>query len=625
MCGITGVYLFNGDVTNYKKKAEKSVKILSHRGPDSNGIKVYNNAVLGHSRLSIIDLSDKASQPFEYKGVSVVFNGEIYNYKQLRQILLSKGFNFYTQSDTEVLAASYLAFGKDMLSYLNGDFAFAIYDKAKDSLFLARDRFGIKPLYFVNSSNFFAFASELNALECYLDNLPEIDYISLKILLEYTYIPSPFSIYKNVRKLPAGCFIDISQTKTHISSYYDVEKLYNTEETKEDADKIKKQLFFLMDDAVKKRLVADVNVGSFLSGGVDSSIVSALAKSHLNNLYTFSLGFSDYPFYDETIYANKVAKYIGSKHTVFDVTEKILFDTISEFLEKTSEPFADSSSLAFYILAKKTSKEISVVLSGDGADEIFGGYNKHRAFLLSKKIPFLKPFSRWLPHLLPSGTRDKRFFDSIRKLKKLLQVAGLSDYEKYVFLACFSCNLVSYSDFAKSIDDKIYELRIREMTLPMRMCANIDGFLVNDVYLVLQNDMLYKVDYYSMLNSLEVRVPFLDHNVVEYAFVIPSHFKLDENKGKIILKETFSSLLPNEIFDRPKHGFEIPVTSFLRNHFSEFSNLFEKDFVIEQGIFTYSFVREIEYKLKSNNHSLYMPLIWSYVVFQYWWKKKFYS
>ncbi len=623
MCGITGIFTFDGNGQAYRDRVLDAVKKMRHRGPDSNGAKVYKDAVLGHSRLAIIDLSERASQPFEYGGISVVFNGEIYNYKELRQELISRGFEFNTDSDTEVLAASYLAFGREeMLNKLNGDFAFAVYDKSKAELFVARDRYGIKPLYFINNPDYFAFASELNAIESYFDRMPGIDTVSLKSLFEYTYIPAPFTIYKEVKKLAAGSYIIVSHERTLISSYYELERLHDLEEVG-DKEVIKNRLYSLLDTSVRQRLTADVEVGTFLSGGIDSSIVSALAKTHLDTLHTFNIGFPDYTYYDETVYAKEVARHIGSKHTVFDITEKRLSDTIEEFLDSTGEPFADSSSLAFYILSKETAKQLKVVLSGDGADEIFGGYNKHRAYLLSRKKNFLLHLLKPAMGMLPDGGRDNKFYDKIRKLKKFVELNGLQDVDKYKYLACFNCNLLSDADFVRKINGKVYGLREREMTLPMRTFKDMKGFLLNDVYLVLQNDMLYKADYYSMLNSLEVRVPFLDHNVVEYAFSIPVKYKLNGKKGKMILRETFASMLPDIVFNRPKHGFEIPLTFFIKDNFTRFSGLFDKKFVSKQNIFTVDFSGRVRQMLESRNHTLYSPLIWTYVVFQNWWKKKF--
>ncbi len=623
MCGITGIFSFDDSASIYRDKVVNAVNKLTHRGPDSHGVKVYKDAVLGHSRLAIIDLSERASQPFEYGKISVVFNGEIYNYKELREELIAKGFAFDTDSDTEVLAASYLAFGhEEMLNKLNGDFAFAVYDLSRRELFIARDRFGIKPLYFINHPDYFAFASELNAIESYLDRMPEVDEVSLKILFEYTYIPAPFTIYKEVRKLAAGSYMIVSQDKTRIASYYELDRLYELE-AHEDETVMKKRLYALLDSSVRSRLTADVEVGAFLSGGVDSSIVSALAKNHLDTLHTFNIGFPDYAYYDETVYAKEVARHIGSKHTVFEVTEKKLVNTIDEFLDNTGEPFADSSALAFYILSKETSQQLKVVLSGDGADEIFGGYNKHRAYWLSGKNNF---WWRWLKPVigkLPAGSRDNWVFDKIRKLKKFAELNGLQSVDKYKYLACFNGDWLSNTDFVPAIGNKAYELREREMTLLMRTFEDMKGFLLNDVYLVLQNDMLYKADYHSMLHSLEVRVPFLDHHVVEYAFSIPIRYKLNDKKGKLILRETFASLLPEKVFTRPKHGFEIPLTFFIRDNFTRFLPLFDKNFVSEQELFSPDFPEKVYQMLKSHNHSLYAPLIWTYVVFQSWWKKKF--
>jgi asparagine synthase (glutamine-hydrolysing) len=620
MCGIAGVFFFDNYDNSYHKKVETAISSLKHRGPDAFGVRTYKKAILGHTRLSIIDLSDNANQPLEDENYSIVFNGEIYNYKTLKKELEKQGYKFSTQSDTEVLIKLYDALGKKMLEKLNGDFAFAIYDKKRESIFIARDRFGIKPLYFYNEGNFFAFASELKALSI-IAGTPQIDMYSLKTLLEYTYIPAPFTIFERYRKLPAGAYLYINGNKLEINTYYELENLYTKEKINQ-PDEIKIRLKNLLEDSVRSRLVADVEVGTFLSGGLDSSIISAIAAKQKENLYSFNIGFPEHPYYDETPYALETAKHIGSHHTVFELTDKKLSDVIFEFLDNTSELFADSSALAFYYLSKQTSKHLKVILSGDGADEVFGGYNKHRAFLMANSQK--ASIARLISILLPSdGGRNNKITDTIRKVKKLASIHSLNPVEKYKLLTCFSCDTFEDNMLSTTLNHKIYELRLREMFLPIIEHSNEEGLLLNDIALVLQNDMLYKADYYSMLNSLEVRVPFLDHNVVEYASQIPAKLKFSKKETKIILKETFASMLPKSIVSKSKHGFEIPVALFIKNNFSAFEDLFRDDFIKTQQIFNLEEVLRLKSFILSGNPTRYQPLIWSYIVFQWWWKKNF--
>ena len=621
MCGIAGIFFFYETDKSYESGVRDAVSVLNHRGPDASGVRTYKNAILGHSRLSIIDLSSGANQPMQDGELTVVFNGEIYNYLHLKRELTNKGYKFHTDSDTEVLLKLYREYGKGMLDKLNGDFAFAIYDEKKLSVFIARDRFGIKPLYFVTGDDYIAFASELSALKKIVKDKQEIDLFSLKTLLQYTYIPSPYTILKRFRKLQAGAYLFVNDIKTEINTYYDKEKIFNVKEAAGEGN-LEDELVKLLDDAVKKRLIADVEVGSFLSGGVDSSIVSALAAKHKKDLFTFNLGFPEHPYYDETKYALEVSRHIGSDHTVFEYKDDETIELIIEFLDKTSEPFADSSALAYYFLSKKTSEKLKVVLSGDGADEVFGGYNKHRAFLLAEKfwIRALSPLLKLLPG---DGGRDGKLQDTWRKLKKLTQAAGLNRYERYKFLTCFSCNIVSDNLFNRDINKKVYDLRLREMFIPMEILPDARGVLWNDMELVLQNDMLYKADYYSMANSLEVRVPFLDHRVVEFASSIPANNKFTATESKVILKNAFRNFLPSTVFQRGKHGFEIPVIFSLSENFSLFSQLFSKDFIDSQGIFNFEEVEKIRKMIFSQNPTYYQPLVWAYVVFQWWYRKNF--
>ncbi|NNF01928.1 MAG: asparagine synthase (glutamine-hydrolyzing), partial [Bacteroidia bacterium] len=381
MCGIAGYIINTDESASMRDKLLSATNCLQSRGPDSSGIYQDRNVGLGHRRLSIIDLSQEAAQPMSdvEDRYTLCFNGEIYNYLQLREDLIKNGTQFRSSSDTEVLLQLFMQKGIDCVELLNGFFAFAIYDKVERKLFLVRDRFGIKPLFYYHHNDQIFFSSEIKALVEF--KIPkEIDKAALATYLQLNYIPGPHSIFQNVKKVEPGKYLEINTENFEGSSvqvpYYNIsstpsENINNTE--------AEDKLFGLLDDAVKKRLVSDVPLGSFLSGGIDSSIIAALASQHVDKLKTFSIGYKDEPHFDETKYAELVAKKIGSEHHVFKLSNDDLFEILHDVLDYMSEPFADSSALAVYILSSNVRQHVTVALSGDGADELFAGYNKHRA------------------------------------------------------------------------------------------------------------------------------------------------------------------------------------------------------------------------------------------------------
>lgn len=379
MCGITGVFAFNEIGRFNLPNISLATETLEHRGPDFQKVFVGDFVALGHRRLSIIDLNPQSNQPMSAEDgrFKLVFNGEIYNYKSLRQELASKGVQFETESDTEVLLQILIHDGKNALNKLNGFFAFAFYDQQKEEMLVARDRYGIKPLYYLEDEDRFIFASELKAiLKFGIEKT--IDTNSIYTYLQLNYLPAPMSMVKGVKKLMPGHYAVVKKKSVEINSYYELKNTFEKQfqGTYEDAQV---QLKALMEKSVERRLVADVPLGTFLSGGVDSSIISAIASKKVEGLHTFSIGYHGNSFFDETEYANAVAKHIGSKHHVFSLSLDDLYGYLPKLLKSFSEPFADSSALPVYALSQLTKENVTVALSGDGADELFAGYNKHAA------------------------------------------------------------------------------------------------------------------------------------------------------------------------------------------------------------------------------------------------------
>lgn len=638
MCGIVGAVSQNKEQLS---RIGVATDTLSKRGPDNQQSELIGNLALGHARLSIIDTTVSANQPFtdNTKRYTLIFNGEIYNYQELKEELILEGLKFRTSSDTEVLLNLFIKYGVDCLEKLNGFFAFAIFDRQENSLFIARDRFGIKPLLYYFDGTDFVFASELKAiLKFKIDK--SIDQVSLFNYLQFNYIPTNKSILAKVAKLPPGHFIQVNNINNIDDivehQYYEIP--YNDKETIQKSalnyEKSKEMLANLLDDSVQKRLVADVPVGTFLSGGVDSSIISLLAKRHKSDLATFSIGYKDEPFFDETSYANAVAKKIGSKHHIISLSNDELYENLNDILDYIDEPFADSSAIAVYLLSKYTKEHVTVALSGDGADEMFSGYNKHMADFKSRhpgiKESLVKTgFPLW--EKLPKS-RNSKLFNINRQLYKFSLGANLTNKERYWQWAAIlneeKANYFLNEELVfnpQRLSDTAHEYKKRKDDLlkHIRKEGDLNDVLYTDMKMVLVNDMLRKVDAMSMANSLEVRVPFLDQRIVNFAFNLPRAFKINADMKKKILQDAFRKDLPDEVYNRPKHGFEVPLLNWFKNELKDKieNDLLSEKFIEEQGVFNISAVNELKQKLYSNNPEDTHATVWALIVFNSWWKK----
>jgi asparagine synthase (glutamine-hydrolysing) len=632
MCGIAGVFAFNNEGKKKVNLIENVIKTLNKRGPDSQGIFKNDNYALAHARLAIIDTSVNANQPFtdETGAYTIIFNGEIFNFQSLKINLQKKGIIFNSESDTEVLLKLYINEGASCLNKLNGFFSFAIYNQNNQELFLARDRYGIKPFLFSLTEDYFCFASELKALLKF--ELPKK--INNSALLQYfhlNYIAGNHSILQGIEKLPPGHFAVLKNNKLKINSYYQLPENNISQSKQLNFEKSCKELYSLLDDAVKLRMIADVPLGAFLSGGIDSSIVTALAAKHTKHLNTFSIGFKDEPLFDETSYAQLVATKCKTNHTVFSLTNAHLYENLHDMLDYIDEPFADSSALNVYILSQQTKKNVTVALSGDGADEMFAGYNKHAANFAvlnnQYKIKQLKHFSSFFS-LMPQS-RNSKFGNRMRQLHKLSIGAKLNDAERYWQWAgfynqaelfnLFNTNFVNNTDQNNYMQDK----KILLSAFKKQDADSMNPVLLSDMKIVLAGDMLTKVDSMSMANSLEVRVPFLDYRVVDFAFQLPDHFKINAKNRKIILKEAFKNELPPEIFNRSKKGFEVPLLKWFKGDLKSWitNDLLSERMILEQQIFNYDAISALLKKLFSNNPGDAVAKVWALIVFQNWYKK----
>jgi asparagine synthase (glutamine-hydrolysing) len=631
MCGISGIFAFNMIGAISMINLQKVNETLQHRGPDA--IKLFNDdkVGLGHCRLSIIDLSSAAHQPMtdDTERYTLVFNGEIFNFQELRQNLVAKGITFNTHSDTEVLLQLYIHTpDKNLfLNQLQGFFAFAIYDNVAETLFVARDRMGVKPLLYYIDEDKFVFASELNALMGF--NLPKtVDYAAVFQYFQLNYIVSPNTIYSEVKKLPPAHYAIVRKKDLQIHRYYEIKA--NTENTKTQNklsyEEAQKQLVNLLTASVSDRLIADVPLGAFLSGGIDSSVITALAAGMHSNLKTFSIGYRDEPFFDETHYADLVAKKYKTDHTIFKLSNDDLFEAIFELIGFFGEPFADSSAIPFYILSKRTKKQITVALSGDGADEIFGGYNKYLGEYRVRNQGFMEKTVKTLLPILESlpQSRNSPFSNKVRQLVRFAQSSELAPKDRYWFLSSFMPENIITNMFSETVQTEIAKSNYQ--TLKNDILSGIEGknfdeILLADCNLLLPNDMLHKVDSMSMANSLEVREPFMDYRVVDFAFSLPTAYKIDSKMKKKILQDAFRHLLPPELYKRPKHGFDVPLQKGYQKELKSWiEKLLADDFIMAQNFFNPLYIKNLRHKI-FNGDSYDQNHVWAILVFQHWWQK----
>lgn len=611
MCGIAGKLFFHSIPEKSDQiDFDKALRTQSHRGPDFMQSKIFGNCILGHNRLSIIDLNPRSNQPMSDMSnrYTLCYNGEIYNYQDLKNQLLSEGITFQTSSDTEVILYHLIKNRQKGLEDLEGCFALALYDSQEKKLIISRDSKGINPLlYSISKDTSITFGSELQFFNSILDK-KVIDKHALSQYFKYTYIPAPRTMLENVKKLMPGEILTIHNGQITTDKIRDK---HWPIQTKKNFNDCKNELKPLLENAVINRLQADVPLGTFLSGGLDSSIVSAIAAQNKEELHTFSIGFEGNNYFDESVYSKMVAKHIGSIHHPIFLSETEISKDLKNVLNSFDEPFADSSAIAMYFLSKETKKIVTVSLSGDGADELFAGYNKHQAFTRSFESNIALNFASKAAKILPQGSRDSFISNKKRQLEKFSKLNNTSPNDRYDFLASF-------------IDSETRKSLLKdEISWEVDFEGGLNEFLLKDQEFILPNDMLKKVDLMSMQHSLEVRVPFLDQSVIDFSNSLPEEFKLDGRNGKLILKETFKEMLPEQILKRSKKGFEVPLNTWLSSLWNNLveNHWFEKDFIESQGLFDFNTVTDLKKQLLSKNKGNSGTILWAYLVFQNWYDK----
>jgi asparagine synthase (glutamine-hydrolysing) len=621
MCGIAGFTHFSGNMGNLDtlKRMGESIR---HRGPDAGKEYLDEFVGLAHRRLAIIDLSELGVQPMtSFDGRYIIaFNGEIYNFLQHRQTLVKEGYPFKSHSDTEVILALFARDGINMLDKLNGMFAFALWDTLTQKLLIARDRLGKKPLYYLQTQNQFAFASEIKAILT-LPNVPKnVRLDAVHDFFAYQYVPDPKTIFADIHKLPPAHYMWVSAEGIEIQQYWDVSFKKTSQENEE---KLTTELLQLATERTKDRMVSDVPLGAFLSGGIDSSgVVAMMALNSTTPVKTCSIGFDDKKF-NETEFAREVAEKYHTEHHEFTVHQNVA-DNLEKIVSYFDEPFADPSLVPTFFVSELARSQVTVAIAGDGGDEVFAGYEKYTTDDIENRLRAKFPkFMRksWFPVLANLAAKSE--LTVFRKAKSLLTSLSLEPAMGFYLTNA-------------QIEDRLWQRLATDKTkqglmgyhpsqLTLDAYNNADGpdhlakILYTDLKTYLPGGILVKVDRMSMANSLEVRAPLLDKDIVEFAATLPSAMKFKEGEKKHILKQAFKPLLPDGILYRKKMGFSVPLASWFRNEIKDLAHeyLFNKSKGIQQ-FFNMQVVRELweQHQAHKADHA---TVLWSMLMFQMWW------
>ena len=608
MCGIVGRIEKSGRETD-PQILRRMADVLRHRGPDQEGYYRKNGVGLEHRRLSIIDLVT-GNQPLknETNDIILVANGEIYNFQKLRQELEKRGHSFRTKSDNEVIVHLYEEKGVECLKELRGMFAFGLWDEKKEQLLLARDRLGKKPLVYAETPSSFNFASEIQALLLAPDIKKEIDRQAIDDYLTLQYIPSPRSIFSDIKKLPAGHYLTYQKGRISLKNYWEIDFNHKIEVSEPEAERL---VLDTLQEAVRLRMVSDVPLGAFLSGGIDSSaVVSLMSRVSEKPVRTFSIGFSEKD-YDELEYAKKVARLFGTEHSEFMVRPDIIA-ILPEIVKHYNEPFGDNSAIPTYYLCAETKKTVTVALSGDGGDENFAGYPRYQqALILEKFRPFLSKLPKSLAEIIPrngSGRQHKIAW-------ALNEAQGLSEAERYSrWMTVFPLpekEALYQPSFKNLLSTDPYQ-KLKDLW--PRANNHLDKMLFSDFNLYLPDCLQVKMDIASMSHGLEVRSPFLDQKVVELTASFPAEYKLRSGQSKYLLKKIFKDILPAKVLKRKKMGFGVPLAVWFRNELKDYlASVILSEKALKRGYFNPGYLKKLfnEHARGRANHAnrLYLLLI----------------
>lgn len=634
MCGIAGFIDFNH--TSSKEILQQCTDVLSHRGPDGSGYEFIQldacQVGLGHRRLSIIDLSEAAGQPMWYKQFAIIFNGEMYNYAEVKSELEKLGHRFTTHSDTEVLLHAWEQWGTAMIDRFIGMFVFIIYDTVKNEMYCFRDRAGVKPFYYYWNEGLFLFASELKSFHKHPGFKKEINQQAVHQYLQYGYIMAPLAIFNHTHKLIPGHYLHFSTDKKEFSiqRYWDVYDAYNMPKLDISEAEAKSSLEKLLISACQYRMVSDVPVGVFLSGGYDSTAVTAILQTHQQEkLKTFTIGFHEED-HNEAVYAKKVAAHLKTDHTEYYCTTKEAQDIIPGIPFYCDEPFGDSSIIPTTLVSRLARKEVTVALSADAGDEIFAGYNKYPLAL-----DFLKKIHMFPPYLRKPGGKLLKFIPD----KLLIQLTGNGavPIKKQRFSELLQQETLTAPVILDELLSQVYTNEQLESLMTVRTTkptsffnsgnmlkdtlGHLDRLLAIDYKTYMPDDILVKVDRAGMSTSLEGREPLLDHRIIEFAARLPEQLKMKGSAKKYLLKEIVHDYVPREIMERPKMGFGVPVFDWLRNDLRYYADEYMNDTAFaKHGLFKTEGVHHIMQQFYKGDRN-YNSLFWYLLMFQMWYKQ----
>ncbi len=631
MCGISGF-------VDFSKKTEQTIlekmnRTLSHRGPDGEGYGMYftdNTSIgLGHRRLSIIDLTEGGSQPQSYQNLHITFNGEIYNYAEIKKTLEEKGHVFNSHSDTEVILHAYKEWGDAALQKFIGMFAFVIYDEENQKIFVARDRAGVKPLFYYWKNDIFLFGSELKALVQHpsFDKFINIDAVAA--FMQYAYVPTPHCIYNNTYKLKPGHFLELNiKTKTILTQqYWNVYDAYNKPTLKISLPDAITETEKILTSAFQYRMVSDVPVGVFLSGGFDSACVTALLqKNNTEKIKTFTIGVPDAGI-NEAPYAKEIAEHLGTDHTEFYCTQKEALEIIPQLPFFYDEPFADSSAIPTTLVCKIARQKVTVALSADAGDEIFAGYNRYSYMMkygkLLNNIPgFIRKSVAGIMDNVPAKkvpfvNNSYAFESRYEKIKTSLKNPSAKNILKNITQQMNGDYIAQL--FKRPIN--VLPTAFDNNELQKESYSTLNYMMAIDYQTYLADDILQKVDRASMSVGLEGREPFLDHRVIEWAAQLPMEYKYNNGEKKFIIKKIVHQYIPQEMMDRPKMGFGIPIADWLKKDLKAIVDYyFNITFIEKQGIFNNEFIQKIRNEF-NNGKVEKAEKIWYILMFQMWYDK----
>ena len=629
MCGITGFIDFNK--SSSKALLVNMTDILHHRGPDDSGYSFFNNTYanlgLGHRRLSILDLSVHGHQPMVFENLEIVYNGEIYNFREIRDELLQDNYIFESESDTEVIIKAYHKWGIKAVDKFNGMFAISIYDKVNYKMILIRDRTGIKPLYWYLKDDLFLFSSELKSFHQHELFKKVIHKNSLALYLQYGYILEPHTIFENTFKLKSGHYLEIDLKSKNIEEivYWDIIDFYNKPKLKITENEALEKMEELFISSFKYRMVSDVPVGVFLSGGYDSSLVSAITQStQKEKLNTFTIGFHEKGF-DEAPFAKQVAEELGTNHTEYYCTQKDALEIIPFLADIYDEPMGDSSAIPTVLVSRLAREKVTVILSADGGDEIFAGYGKYDTSLkYFNKFSILPNNFKYIigslmdkinPKYIPILNKSYNFETRYKKIKNILKAKNSVEAMQY------TSEFFTQTEVQKLLKETVSVLKTNFDIELLDINDDINKMLAIDYKTYMNDNILTKVDRATMSVSLEGREPLLDYRIIEFSSQLPSSLKYKNGNKKWLLKQIVHKYLPKEIMDRPKKGFGVPITEWFKDELKEyFLKYLNRERLDREGLFNTHEIIELRDKYLNGNKAN-VHRLWSILMFEMWYER----